>query len=45
MSKKNKSLLSELKGHLMTGISYMLPLVIGSSLVVAIPKLTALEWV
>lgn len=42
MSKKNKSLLSELKGHLMTGISYMLPLVIGSSLVVAIPKLTAL---
>ncbi|HBE9435215.1 PTS system mannose-specfic transporter subunit IIC [Clostridioides difficile] len=42
MSKKNNSLLSELKGHLMTGISYMLPLVIGSSLVVAIPKLTAL---
>lgn len=42
MSKKNKSLLSELKGHLMTGISYILPLIIGSSLVVAIPKLTAL---
>ncbi|MCC0783160.1 PTS fructose transporter subunit IIC [Clostridioides sp. ES-S-0108-01] len=42
MSKKNKSLLSELKSHLMTGISYILPLIIGSSLVVAIPKLTAL---
>ncbi|HBH1740454.1 TPA: PTS fructose transporter subunit IIC [Clostridioides difficile] len=42
MSKKNKSLLSELKGHLMTGISYILPLIIGSSLVVAIPKLIAL---
>lgn len=39
---KGKSLLSELKGHLMTGISYVLPLIIGASLVVAIPKLTAL---
>ncbi len=41
MSKK-KSFLSEIKGHLMTGISYILPLIIGASLVVAIPKLTAL---
>lgn len=41
MSNK-KSLLSEIKGHLMTGISYILPLIIGASLVVAIPKLTAL---
>lgn len=39
---KGKSLLSEIKGHLMTGISYVLPLIIGASLVVAIPKLTAL---
>lgn len=39
---KGKSLLSDIKGHLMTGISYILPLIIGSSLVVAIPKLTAL---
>lgn len=39
---KGKSLLEEIKGHLMTGISYILPLIIGSSLVVAIPKLTAL---
>ncbi|MBO8434271.1 MAG: PTS fructose transporter subunit IIC [Tyzzerella sp.] len=31
--------LKEAKGHLMTGIGYMLPLIIGSSLVVAIPKL------
>lgn len=42
MSKNKKSLLSELKGHLMTGISYILPLIIGASIVVAIPKLTAL---
>lgn len=41
MSNK-KSLLSEIKSHLMTGISYILPLVIGASLVVAVPKLTAL---
>lgn len=41
MSNK-KSILSEVKSHLMTGISYILPLIIGSSLVVAIPKLTAL---
>lgn len=41
MSKK-KSFLSEIKGHLMTGISYILPLIIGASLVVAIPKLIAL---
>lgn len=31
--------LKEAKGHLMTGIGYMLPLIIGASLVVAIPKL------
>lgn len=37
-----KKLLKELKGHLMSGISYMLPLIIGSSLVVALPKLLAL---
>ena len=43
MSKK-KSILSEIKGHLMTGISYILPLIIGASLVVAIPKLLALAF-
>lgn len=32
----------EAKGHLMTGIGYMLPMIIGSSLVVAIPQLIAL---
>lgn len=37
-----KKLFSEIKGHLMTGIGYMLPLIIGSSLVVAIPQLIAL---
>ena len=37
-----KKFLSELKGHLMTGIGYMLPLIIGSSLVVAIPQLIGL---
>lgn len=31
--------LKEAKGHLMTGIGYMLPLIIGASLIVAIPKL------
>lgn len=40
--KKSNSLLQELKGHLMTGISYMLPLIIGASLVVAVPKLIGL---
>lgn len=34
--------LKEAKGHLMTGIGYMLPLIIGASLVVAIPKIIAL---
>lgn len=34
-----KKFLKEAKGHLMTGIGYMLPLIIGASLVVAIPKL------
>ncbi|AYW46583.1 PTS fructose transporter subunit IIC [Tetragenococcus koreensis] len=33
-----KKLFSELKGHLMSGISYILPLIIGASLVVAIAK-------
>lgn len=37
-----KKLLHELKGHLMSGISYMLPLIIGSSLVIAIPKIIGL---
>lgn len=37
-----KKFLGELKGHLMTGIGYMLPLIIGSSLVVAIPQIIAL---
>lgn len=37
-----KKFLKEAKGHLMTGIGYMLPLIIGASLVVAIPKLIAL---
>ncbi|MDE6182594.1 MAG: PTS fructose transporter subunit IIC [Eubacteriales bacterium] len=34
-----KNFLKDVKGHLMTGIGYMLPLIIGASLVVAIPKL------
>lgn len=37
-----KKFLKEAKGHLMTGIGYMLPLIIGASLVVAIPKIIAL---
>lgn len=37
-----KKFLSEVKGHLMTGIGYMLPLIIGSSLVIAVPQLIAL---
>lgn len=37
-----KAFLKEAKGHLMTGIGYMLPLIIGASLVVAIPKIIAL---
>jgi PTS system fructose-specific IIC component len=37
-----KKFFSEAKGHLMTGIGYMLPLIIGSSLVVAIPTLVGL---
>ena len=41
---KAKSILEEIKGHLMTGISYILPLIIGASIVVAIPKLLALAF-
>lgn len=37
-----KKTLAELKGHLMSGISFVLPLIIGASLVVAIPKMIAL---
>ena len=37
-----KQFFKDAKGHLMTGIGYMLPLIIGASLVVAIPKLIAL---
>ncbi len=37
-----KKFLNEAKGHLMTGISYALPMIIGASLVVAIPKMIAL---
>lgn len=37
-----KKLLSQWKGYLMSGISYMLPVVIGGSLVVAVPKLIGL---
>ena len=34
-----KKFFKDAKGHLMTGIGYMLPLIIGASLIVAIPKL------
>lgn len=37
-----KKFLNNAKGHLMTGISYALPMIIGASLVVAIPKMIAL---
>lgn len=37
-----KKFLKEARGHLMTGIGYMLPMIIGSSLIVAIPQLIAL---
>ncbi|HEL1584162.1 TPA: PTS fructose transporter subunit IIC [Streptococcus suis] len=37
-----KKFLNTSKGHLMTGISYALPMIIGASLVVAIPKMIAL---
>lgn len=37
-----KQFFKEAKGHLMTGIGYMLPMIIGSSLVVAIPTLIGL---
>lgn len=37
-----KKTLAEVKGHLMSGISFVLPLIIGASLVVAIPKMIAL---
>ena len=37
-----KKVLADLKGHLMSGISFVLPLIIGASLVVAIPKMIAL---
>lgn len=37
-----KKFLSSAKGHLMTGISHALPMIIGVSLVIAIPKIIAL---
>lgn len=37
-----KKSLERIKGHLMSGISFVLPLIIGASLVVAIPKIIAL---
>lgn len=37
-----KKTLAEVKGHLMSGISFVLPLIIGASLVVALPKMIAL---
>lgn len=37
-----KKFFKEAKGHLMSGIGYMLPLIIGASIVVAIPKLIAM---
>lgn len=37
-----KKALNQAKGHLMSGISFVLPLIIGASLVVAIPKLIGL---
>lgn len=37
-----KKFLLEAKSHLMTGIGYMLPLIIGSSLVVALPQIIGL---
>lgn len=37
-----RKFLKEATGHIMTGIGYMLPLIIGASLVVAIPKIIAL---
>ncbi|WP_288687098.1 hypothetical protein [uncultured Catenibacterium sp.] len=37
-----KKFFNEAKGHMMTGIGYMLPLIIGASLVVAIPLIIAL---
>lgn len=37
-----KKFLNTAKGHLMTGISFALPMIIGASLVVAIPKMIAL---
>ena len=36
-----KKFFNEAKGHMMTGIGYMLPLIIGASLVVAIPLIMA----
>lgn len=40
-----KQFFKDAKGHLMTGIGYMLPLIIGASLVVAIPKLIAYYFI
>ena len=37
-----KKFFKEARGHLMTGIGYMLPMIIGASIVVAIPQLIAL---
>lgn len=37
-----KQFLKDAKGYLMTGIGYMLPMIIGASLIVAIPQIIAL---
>ena len=37
-----KKFFKDATSHIMTGIGYMLPLIIGASLVVAIPKIIAL---
>lgn len=41
-TKKIRMTLAREKGHLMTGLSYMIPTIVGSSLAVAVPKLIAL---
>ncbi len=37
-----KKFLKEARGHLMTGIGYMLPMIVGASLIVAIPQVIGL---
>lgn len=37
-----KKFFKAVKGHIMTGISYVLPMIIGASLVISIPKIIAL---